>query len=48
MAEVATVADDEELASYAGLVGKWLYDEDNGVTAQIVSIDTASSRGQEH
>ena len=47
-AVVAEVADDEELAGYAGLVGKRLYDEDDGVTAQIVSIDTASSRGQEH
>ena len=25
-----------------------LYDEDDGVSAQIVSIDTASSRGQKH
>ena len=47
-AEVAKVADDDELASYAGLVGKRLYDEDGGVAAQIVSIDTASSRGQEY
>ena len=44
-AEVADVADDEELASYAGLVGKRLYDEDDDVAAEIVSIDTASSRG---
>ena len=40
-----TVADDEELASYAGLVGRRLYDADDGVCAQIVSIDTAPSRG---
>ena len=44
-AEVAEVADDEELASYAGLVGRRLYDADDGVCAEIVSIDTASSRG---
>ena len=44
-AEVAEVADDEELASYAGLVGRRLYDADDGVCAEIVSIDTARSRG---
>ena len=44
-ARVAEVADDDELASYAGLLGKRLYDEDDDVTAQIVSINTASSRG---
>ena len=44
-AEVAKVADDEELASYAGLVGRRLYDADDGVCAEIVSIDTARSRG---
>ena len=47
-AEVAKVADDEELAGYAGLVGKRLYDADDGVTAEVVSIDTASSRGQKY
>ena len=47
-AEVADVADDEELASYAGLVGKRLYDEDDDVAAEIVSIDTASSRGHKY
>ena len=47
-AEVAAVADNDELASYAELVGKRLYDEDDNVTAQIVSIDTASSRGQKY
>ena len=47
-AEVADVADDEELASYAGLVGKRIYDADDDVAAEIVSIDTASSRGQKY
>ena len=47
-AEVAEVAEDEELGRYAGLVGKRIYDVDDGVAAEIVSIDTASSRGQEH
>ena len=47
-AEVAKVADDEELAGYAGLVSKRLYDADDGVTAEVVSIDTASSRGQKY
>ena len=47
-AEVAKVAEDEELASYAGLVGKRIYDADDDVAAQIVSIDTASSRGQKY
>ena len=47
-AGVAKVADDEELAGYAGLVGKRLYDADDGVTAEVVSIDTASSRGQKY
>ena len=45
-AEVAAVADDEELASYEGIVGRRLYDAEDGIAAQIVSIDTASSRGQ--
>ena len=47
-AEVAEVAEDEELGRYAGLVGKRIYDVDDGVAAEIVSIDTASSRGQEY
>ena len=45
---MAKVAEDEELARYAGLVGKRIYDVDDGVAAEIVSIDTASSRGQEY
>ena len=44
-AEVAAVADDEELAGHEWLVGKRLYDGDDSICAQIVSIDTASSRG---
>jgi hypothetical protein len=47
-AEVAAVADDEELAGHEWLVGKRLYDSDDSICAQIVSIDTASSRGQKH
>ena len=47
-AKVAEVADDNELASYAALVGKRIYDAGDDVTAQIVSIDTASSRGQKY
>ena len=47
-AEVAEVAEDEELGRYAGLVGKRIYDADDGVTAEVVSIDTASSRGQKY
>ena len=43
-AEVAAVADDEELAGHEWLVGKRLYDGDDSICAQIVSIDTASSR----
>ena len=39
------VADDEELAGHEWLVGKRLYDGDDSICAQIVSIDTASSRG---
>ena len=44
-AEVAAVADDEELAGHEWLVGKRLYDGDDSTCAQIVSIDTAFSRG---
>ena len=47
-AEVAAVADDEELAGYERLVGKRLYDEEDGIAAQIVAVHTASSRGQKH
>ena len=35
-AKVAEVADDDELASYAALVGKRLYDADDEVTAEIM------------
>ena len=44
-AEVAAVADDEELADYERLVGKRLFDEDDDIAAQITAIHTASSRG---
>ena len=47
-AEVAAVADDEELAGHEWLVGKRLYDSDDSICAQIVSIDTAFSRGHQH
>ena len=47
-AEVAAVADDEELAGYERLVGKRLYDEEDGIAAQIVAVHTAFSRGQKH
>ena len=47
-AEVAAVADDEELAGYGRLVGKRLCDEEDGIAAEIVAIHTAPSRGQEH
>ena len=47
-AEVAAVADDEELAGYERLMGKRLYDEEGGIAAEIVAIHTASSRGQKH
>ena len=47
-AEVAAVADDEELAGYERLVGKRLYDEEGGIAAEIVAIHTAPSRGQKH
>ena len=44
-AQAAREADDEELAGHEWLVGKRWYDADDGVCAEIVSIDTASSRG---
>ena len=44
-AEVAAVADDEELAGHERLVGKRLYDEEDGIAAQITAIHTACSRG---
>ena len=47
-AEVAEVADDEELAGHVWLVGKRLYDAEDGIAAEIVAIHTASSRGQKH
>ena len=47
-AGVAAVADDAELAGHGWLVGKRLYDGDDGVCAEIVSIDTASSRGHKY
>ena len=47
-AEVAAVADDEELAGHEWRVGKRLYDGDDSICAQIVSIDTASSRGHRY
>ena len=44
-AEVAAVADDEELAVHERLVGKRLYDEPDGIAAQVTAIHTACSRG---
>ena len=44
-AGVAGVAGGGEPASCAGLVGMRLCDADDGVCAEIVSVDTAPSRG---